>query len=798
MRHRHYYLFFAFIALAGLLAALNLGSAIGQPFGGFFAGHNHSYDQWVVEASTPPWWPPIVNSQLHYDDTLAAIDGQPYDNSAAMYYQAAQSAGRQFVTLNLVRDNQPITLQIPIQTFSLGNFLDLKLPDLINGLGFWLLAITVFAAQPHNAVNRIFALAMSCTAGAIWLSISGLFVEAPGPTSWLSLLWIPLACLVGLSFIHLTTQFPVPARQSLTRFLKFGYGLMVLIAIVYAVTAVLLFQSLSSALIVGLFNFCNFIVIGSFGLGVVVFLIRLAYLLARPGLSRRLRRQTAILLIGAALTTPYVLVIVVRALIRSSQPYFALGLDLRYLALATPIAFAFIILRYQTLQRVHPMVATTFILATSALLASLATWLMRLIEPQWMNTLTVSPFVPLFLIALSTATFYSLQNTLRGAFTRFFQWELRSYTAVRKFTQQVIAQPYTARIPAALANALVEKLELDCASVWVIDASQHNYKLEGKAGRWPASLPDQLPQASPPLTRPRRLNFEPETLPRALNIFAESGIVEVVAPLIVGGQHLGLLALGKRWDEDIFDDRDLDIIELVAQEAALFILTARQVEELREVPQQITAAQERERFRIAQELHDTVQQFLGRLPFYLEVGLKQTRTHPAETEAILKRTIAEVEAAAQTVRQIRANLAPLQLETSLSAPLQTLIQNFEARTGVATQTDFAPNLDSLLDLDSRHALYRVFQQALDNIAAHAHATQVTVTLTLRDQHLHFTIADNGHGADPLQIKKAETRGSFGLLSMRARLTTLGGEFNFASMPTGTTLDGWLPLPANTQ
>jgi two-component system NarL family sensor kinase len=279
-----------------------------------------------------------------------------------------------------------------------------------------------------------------------------------------------------------------------------------------------------------------------------------------------------------------------------------------------------------------------------------------------------------------------------------------------------------------------------------------------------------------------------------LGVLARTSAIEVVAPLIAGGQPLGFLALGKRWDEEIFDDRDLDIIELVAQEAALFILTARQVEALREVPQQITAAQERERFRIAQELHDTVQQFLGRLPFYLEVALKQTRANPTETELILKRTVNEVEAAAQTVRQIRTNLAPFQLETSLLTPLQTLISNFESRSGLVVQATYDPNLDSLLDLDSRHALYRVIQQGLDNINAYAKATQVKIDLTADDHHLNFLVTDNGQGIAPDQLKQAEIRGSFGLRSMRARITSLGGEFIFESSPaTGTTLSGWLPL-----
>jgi len=69
-----------------------------------------------------------------------------------------------------------------------------------------------------------------------------------------------------------------------------------------------------------------------------------------------------------------------------------------------------------------------------------------------------------------------------------------------------------------------------------------------------------------------------------------------------------------------------------------------------------------------------------------------------------------------------------------------------------------------------------------------------LTLHTHDGHLHFLIADNGRGVTEAERRKAEARGSFGLISMRARITTLGGEFNFDSSPeTGTQISGWLPL-----
>jgi signal transduction histidine kinase len=205
-------------------------------------------------------------------------------------------------------------------------------------------------------------------------------------------------------------------------------------------------------------------------------------------------------------------------------------------------------------------------------------------------------------------------------------------------------------------------------------------------------------------------------------------MIEIATPLVVSGSPIGLLGSGKRRDEEIFDERDLQITELIAQQAGLFLLTAMQIEQLRQVPQEIATVQERERFKIAQELHDTVQQFLGRLPFFLEVGRSSARSNPAETEDILKRCIAEVDSAAKAVRQIRNNLAPLQLEKTLSQPLHLLIEEFSARTGLQMRVSISPEVDTRLSPEARHAMYRVVQQALDNIAAHAQASLVSIEI----------------------------------------------------------------------
>ena len=175
------------------------------------------------------------------------------------------------------------------------------------------------------------------------------------------------------------------------------------------------------------------------------------------------------------------------------------------------------------------------------------------------------------------------------------------------------------------------------------------------------------------------------------------------------------------------------------------------------------------------------------------VSRSAARQNPAETETVLQRCLTDVESAAQAVRQIRSRLAPLQLEKSLSQPLQLLVEDFRSRTTIETQLELASEIDALLAPNARHALYRVVQQALDNIAAHAQAQHVTILLTTSADRLDFLIADDGRGIGEEQRAQAEARGSFGLKSMPARIIALGGEFDLRSLVgEGTRISGWLP------
>ncbi len=789
------------ILVCGLATVVNMAIQIGQPFGGFFTTRSVP---WLVDAPTPPWWP-ALNSGLRYDDELLTLDGTSYSADGYLEYAKALQTGKHTVTLTMKRDGQRLQLELPIRRFSLSNLLDLKLPDLLVGLGFWLLAVAVYLARPQEAVNRIFAIACGATAGAIWLTITALFPQGDALTHFLQIAWCFAAAFVGIGFIHLATLFPEPVHRDAQRWIKALYLLMFVTAVIYTISLFLRWQDYESALANLLSTIGNRTIIGSFGLAVFLYLARLVQLAWAPTLSRRVRRQVIMLSSGLLLALPYVVIVVFRALVRGTQSYFWNGLDLRYLVLAVPLTFAFIILRYQSFQRTPMPIIGVLILASSALVASLGAWVVRILEPEWVNSLTWTPFAPLFGITLLTSVVWSSQSSWWGAFSRLFQWERRSYRAVQKFGQQVINEVELSQLPQAIAKALVTNMELERAAIWLWNEKEAAYQLLGQAGEWPQPaplrlFPDPLPTDSHSIRIPygNDAHAESVSFPAWLEPLSRTGMIEIVTPLTISGSAIGLLGSGKRWDEEIFDERDIQITELIAQQAGLFLLTALQIEQLRQVPQEIATAQERERFKIAQELHDTVQQFLGRLPFFLEVSRSSARTNPEETEAILKRCIDDVDNAAKVVRQIRNSLAPLQLEKSLSQPLRLLIEHFSTRNNIEVQVSIAPEIDTRLPAEARHALYRVVQQALDNIAEHAEARNVAIRIEPVEERLHFSVTDDGQGFTKAQRAAAEESGSFGLRSMEARITSQGGEFSIQpGAEAGTRVSGWLPMLLST-
>jgi signal transduction histidine kinase len=765
----------------GVLSALSLAADIGQPFGGFIAVHHFTTDDWSMDSVTPRYWPVVTEMGLRDLDYLRTIDGLPVGRTQRQIYVAAAQRGQSTVQLGIERDGQPLTLNVPLVYFTLPDFLDLKLPNFVTALGFWLVAVVIYRARRAETLNRVFALTAVLLAGWLWLPQSELFLYSGQTNALITLVWGLSVTLLAAFALHAAFLFPTTLRRG-RRLIPVIYAIYAVMAVFYATVLIwrwlqdwppLLFQ----LDMIG-FRFATFSLMGC----ALVFFIRLIWSAWYERSIPRVRNQLAIILVGMGVTLLPMAIAFTGALSGSSR-FFVNGLDMRYLLLTLPLAFAYVIVRYQTFRSSPPpLFIGVMVLITAILIASVGDWAIRSLFPD----LRHSAFVPLLAVALLVGGLWSSQGLFQQALRRVFHWEETSYRAVRQFGQAVVSQPDLAQLPHTIVNALVAELKVEQAAIWLAHDTGDQFDLAAQAGRSVVQLPDRL-------TLPLALLKPLRAAQAGLGDLSARGI-EALALLIGVEKIIGVLGLGKRWDEEIFRDRDFEIVELIAQQAALFLLTARQIDELRQVPRRVSEAQERERFKIAQELHDTIQQFLGRLPFFLEVSRSLAHDDPTKADELLQRSIEDVEQAAKTVRQIRANLAPFQLQTSFVQPVQELIDRFQARQHLDVQYTIAPDLDAYLSLEARHALYRVVQQALDNTAEHAQAKRISIALAHADHRVTVDIDDDGVGSAVDDRAQAEAQGSFGLRSMRDRIEAQGGMFEIVSSPgQGTVLRGWVPI-----
>lgn len=783
-------------AFFGLLGTVTVLLEIGHPFPRVMT-YSLIGQTWVeIAHETPAWWAPLADGTLQNGDIFLTVNGLPYVANArqelARAYEAGQPARLEVRRLN---DDQPFFIDLPLFRFSPGEFLDVKLPELLVGLVTWFLAAIVLRARPDSATNRVFAALASLVALHRLTAITSIFGDDLLLVNLPKVGHMIAAGLIGPMLLHLVLLFPIPLRQP-RRLLAVTYVLGLLSGLILALSRLPLAARLPDRPRFTVEEIAFQTMLYLLLAGIIALFGRLLWSLKRwRSVSRRERRIVRIVLSGLVLSMPPVLVVLAPIVpgwvqIRSA---FALGVDLRYLMLAVPIAFAIAIVRYQTFQSPSKLFIFLIALAISAMLAAVGTAIWLAMIPPALAASLRPPFVVMFVFILAGSVFWSRQADWRGWFGRFLHRADRNYESARAFGDRVMGGHDMRALPATIARALVDELELERAAIWLWSPVVGGLELAAAAGGEAPPLPAHvsLPEGQLALAQPLHVAWA--ATPPWLSGPMAMAQIEVVVPLVAEGQPIGLLGLGRRWDEEIFDDRDLAIAELVGQQTTLFVLAATQVEELRRVPERVAEAQERERYRLAGELHDTIQQLLGRLPFYLTVSRDMMARDRDGAAALLDRCIADVGEAAGVLREIRANLAPNQLETSLVKPLEMLAAHMTRQTGLAVRLSLAQDLDQATTAGTRHALYRVIQQALDNTVAHAEASEVVVTAARSNGRVTFAVVDNGVGSTPAARREALAQGSFGMQSMRARLEAVGGAFEFDSVDgQGTRVSGWVP------
>ena len=779
----------------GIIGTLALALEIGHPFGGYLSYSVALVESGQVAVGTPGWWP-IYDVEPEFGGDLLTVDGQPYTSNVRAAFAQAKPGDSINITFRPDEAAPEESIDVPVLSFSPGHYLDVKLPDLIVAIAFWLLGIVVLKADPGRTTNQVFATLLMLIATHRLLNVHTLFIDNTLLPNVLEMALRVVSALIAATAFHFAWLYPSPLPNRPRWLIAIYYVLAVILAVALVAARFTWWppgmtvpnQILNTIA----FQLLIYLYLG----GLLAISLRFIYSTIRENETRRERKILLVTAFGFVLAMPFLLQLTGEVIPIINQDFYWNDLDLRVLVIAIPFAFSLAIIRYQNLSTPSPTFVFVVILAASALIANIAAWLWRVTQPQAVGSRP--PFAPFFITILAASIFWSLQPTWGGWLGRFFQREQLNHAASRDLGRRVQGTRDMRMLPAIIAQAIADELELDYTAVWQANEESGLFELAAQAGEGQMPLPARLDfPAVHPGTLPIRVAGS-RPVPEWLQPLAAQKNMQIVAPLYNDVEPIGLLGFGPRRDEDIFDNRDLVVIELIGQQAQLYLQVAKQIHQLRQVPQQISTAQERERTLMAAELHDTIQQFLGRLPFFLVASKEAIVDNPQEAADLLERSLLDIQEAAVTVQQIRHTLAPIQVNQSLTRSLNALVAQAQRRHGMQVKLTLEGDLDGATTLETRHALYRVIQHALDNANLHAETDRVSVNLHLVDGQVHFEIADHGRGATPQELILAQTTGHFGLQSMQARVEACGGEFAFESTPgKGTHVRGWVPATAET-
>lgn len=204
---------------------------------------------------------------------------------------------------------------------------------------------------------------------------------------------------------------------------------------------------------------------------------------------------------------------------------------------------------------------------------------------------------------------------------------------------------------------------------------------------------------------------------------------------------------------------------------------------LRMLAARLADAQENERQALARELHDQVGQSLTAINLNMTIieqlldkgPLAEVRTRLTDSQQLL-------EEVTRQVRTVMAELRPPLLdEYGLLPTLRWYGERFSARTGIRCLVEGSGSGDDLPH-PVEMALFRICQEALNNVAKHANATAVAVRLHMDDCQARLTVEDNGQGFEAEDREEAARKAHWGLLSMHERALAVNGELVVASIP----------------
>ncbi len=294
---------------------------------------------------------------------------------------------------------------------------------------------------------------------------------------------------------------------------------------------------------------------------------------------------------------------------------------------------------------------------------------------------------------------------------------------------------------------------------------------------------------------------DPRVSKKWIDLFKSRSLLAV--PLIIKERVIGVLLLDEtRYFRQFTPEEIQKIVTLANQvsiaieNATLYQAVTKHMERLQTLSSAIVNIQEEERRRIAQELHDEAGQALTGIKMNLEWVEKEL----APSEKAVREKIDEVKSQVgkimEELRRLSYDLRPAILdELGLVPTLRWYIEEYSKRTRTAVHLQ-TTGLQKRLSAKIEILLYRVIQEALTNVAKHAQAESVVLSLEKKDVHIHLYITDDGKGFEVKRYFSSPPmiRRGLGILGMKERVELAGGTFFIDSdLGQGTRISIKVPI-----
>jgi two-component system sensor histidine kinase DegS len=209
----------------------------------------------------------------------------------------------------------------------------------------------------------------------------------------------------------------------------------------------------------------------------------------------------------------------------------------------------------------------------------------------------------------------------------------------------------------------------------------------------------------------------------------------------------------------------------------------------------IIKAQEEERLRVAREIHDGPAQSMANVVLCAEICEKLLDVAPEQVKGELRNLKETVKESLQEVRKIIFDLRPMVLDDlGLVPTLRRFVAEQQKRTTTVLELVVLNSSERRFPEALEVTVFRVVQEALNNICRHARAQHALVRLELLPRKVNLSVSDDGCGFDAETVLHADGKESYGLLGMRERVELLQGKLKVSSVPgKGSEINVYLPV-----